>query len=130
MLRNAMILGVLAGVFAGGHAATWQAVYTAPTGTIWIDRDTLSVEPPLVYVRLRISLAKPSNPGDVFYDRRDVRLIFQCATWQYSMISDTKWLHGKLMKRWEGDTEYVDLDPDSLWSEAAKTLCKQTSLRR
>src|SRR6516225_7637734 len=100
MLRNTVIAGVLAGVLAGAYAANWESIYSSPDGTIWVDRSALSVEHPLIHARLRIKLSRPDNPGDVFYDERTVQLTFECDTWQYTMTSDTKWLHGKLVKQW------------------------------
>ncbi len=41
------------------------------------------------------------------------------------MTSDTKWLHGKLMKKWDGDTDYFDINPDRPLSRAAKVLCSK-----
>ena len=89
-------------------------------------RSALSVEHPLIHARLRIKLSKPDNPGDGPYDERIVNLTFQCDTWQYMIISDTTWLHGKLVKQWEGDTDYIHIDPDKPLSEAAKALCSKT----
>jgi hypothetical protein len=126
MLRNAVISGILAGAFAGAYAANWESIYSSSDGTIWVDRSALSIEHPLIHARLRIKLSKPDNPGDGPYDERIVNLTFQCDTWKYMIISDTTWLHGILMKQWEGDTDYIQIDPDRPLSEAAKALCSKT----
>lgn len=125
MLRNAVVGGVLAGVFAGAYAANWQSIYAGPDGTISVDRSSLSHEQSLVHAWLRMKLTKPDNPGDVTYDERSVHLTIDCDGRKYTMTSDTKWLRGKLMKKWEGDTDYFEIDPDRPLSRAAKVLCSK-----
>lgn len=126
MLRNAVVGGVLAGIFASAYAANWDSIYAGPAGTIWVDRSTLREEHPLIHAWLRMKLSKPENPGDVTYDQRSVQLVINCDTWQYKETSDSKWLRGKLVKQWEGDSEYFDIDPDKPLSEAVKALCSKS----
>lgn len=126
MLRDSVVGVVLAGVFAGAYAANWDSIYAAPARTIWVDRDTLMDEHPIIHATLRIKLSKPFNPGDVFYDERIVQLNLECATWQYAITSETKWLHGKLVKQWKGDTDYMALDSDKPLADAARALCNKS----
>ncbi|TCK33760.1 hypothetical protein B0G84_8079 [Paraburkholderia sp. BL8N3] len=126
MLRTTVIGCILASFFSSAYAVNWESIYSGSAGTIWADRSTLSEERPLIHVRLRMKLSKPDNPGDVTYDQRLVQLTFNCDSWQYTMTSDSKWLRGKLVKHWEGDTDYIHIDPDKPLSEAAKALCSKT----
>jgi len=72
-----------------------------------------------------MKLSKPANPGDVTYDERSIHLIFDCESWQYKETSDSKWLHGKLVKDWEGETDYFEINPDKPLAQAAKALCRK-----
>ncbi|TDG06521.1 hypothetical protein E1N52_19515 [Paraburkholderia guartelaensis] len=118
-----MVVGLLASIYANAYAANWDEIYSGPPGSIWVDRSTISEEHPLVHAWLRMKLSKPDNPGDVTYDERSVHLIFDCESWQYRETSDSKWLHGKLVKQWEGETDYIAIDSDKPLAQAAKALC-------
>jgi hypothetical protein len=123
MLRSTVIGTMLASVFASAHAVTWESIYSAPAGTIWVDRSTLKVEHPLVHAKLRMKLDKADNPGDVTYDERIVQVSINCDDWRYSMTSETEWLNGKIVKQWKGDTDYSVIEPGKPLGEAARALC-------
>ncbi|MGT2475562.1 surface-adhesin E family protein [Paraburkholderia terrae] len=126
MLRNRVIAALLAGVVSSAFAANWESIYSAPEGTIWVDRGAMSVEHPLIHARLRIKLSKPDNAGDGLYDEMIVKVTFNCDRHAYVITYEKKWLRGKLVKEWEGDTDYIPLDPDRPLYQAARALCSHT----
>ena len=124
MLRTLMLASLLMVICATSRSATWNSIYTSSLGTISVDRSALRKEGPLVDAMLLIVLREPGNLSGTVYDKRSVKLVINCATRQYSMMSESLWLHGKLVKEWQGGpSEDFDIDPDKPLADAADVLC-------